>query len=406
MNPSQLLKKSNDFRCLAQTPQGFDVPLAQVFDDQLLTFIATSATGKFKREELNSYIRTNKTMLEHMKRNITWKGKSERDGLYGIDRSGNYALLTKHTNPPKEYKTKSASILKGISPIPTLYLFVMEEEEFEPRAYPKELGHYSFIMQAFIQMFPALKSESKEQFTSNIFEFVETNKTAIDKLRRRFTHEPTYINAGSDGAVFIIGPDRILKLFKDASAYRAAVDAMGRVFKGHQTGKTEAYVDDAGMLGTFYDSPVYYYVQERMETLTDLFADDLDAGGYMGEILKEVKDEFYRNKPILERLRKLVNHPRMPEATKTIATRIAGRVKRYIADRIKYVEAVLGDRVRQDWFERLVEEMVVKYATGRTDLHMGNIGLTGNGLMRYFDPAFMEPTEPPGEGLEYDMLRV
>ncbi len=405
MNLTRLLNTAIDFRKLAEEQY------SKIFGDNLLTFILSLVAGRFKREDLSSYIQTNKTMLTQMKGSIAWRGKNERDGLYGVDRNNNYVLLTKHNSPPKEYRTKSSSILKGVGAIPNLYLFVMEEDEWKKtREYPKELGHYSFIMQAFIQMFPWLKTESQQEYTSNVFDFVKTNKNNIDRLRRRFGYEPTFVSAGADGAVFAIGKDRILKLFKDHSAYQTALSAVGRVFKGHETGKTEAYIDDIGILGTFYENTVYYYTQEKMVPLKHLFLDDLDANEYIAEILANVKDYFYQNKTILERLRKMVNHPRTSDAVRMIASRIAERVKKDRKREIMYVNHAMRSRidVRNDWLKILIEDMIVKYITNRTDLHAGNIGISNRsgGTLIYFDSAFEEPTEPPEEGLEYDMIRV
>jgi len=141
MDFNYLLKKTNDFRKLANEPAkpSFDIKPSILFSDTLLSFIISFVQGKFSVKDLNSYMHTNKTMLEQIKRSITWRGKSDRDGLYGQDINGNYILLSKKTNPPKEYVIKSSSILKGVGSIPSLYMYVMIEPDFNPREYPKQL---------------------------------------------------------------------------------------------------------------------------------------------------------------------------------------------------------------------------------------------------------------------------
>jgi hypothetical protein len=391
MDFTYLLKTANDFRKLAEEPY------SKIFGDDLLSYILSAITpGRFKREEFSSYIQTNRTMLNQMKGAIAWKGKNEKGELQGIDRNNNFILLSKQPNPPKDYDTRSMSLLKGVGAIPTLYLYTMKEHEYKPKDidYPKELGHYSFIMQAFLEMFPWLKTESNTEYKNNILEFVETNKAKIDRLRRQFDYEPTYMSSGSSGSTFAVGQHRILKLFKDHSEYQAAQAAMGRVFKGHGMGKTEAYIDDAGMLGTFYDNIVYYYIQERMVALNALFADDMDTGGYMGEILWDIKELFQKNKPILERLRKMVNHPRALDAVRMIANRMADKVKSTSGQKIEHIGNAMNERVgiRKDWLNVLIEDMITKYITGRTDLHAGNLGISnrGGGSVIYFDSAFRE----------------
>jgi len=44
--------------------------------------------------------------------------------------------------------------------------------------------------------------------------------------------------------------------------------------------------------------------------------------------------------------------------------------------------------LKDNWLELYIEEVIMKYLTGRTDLHMGNIGVTGYGELRYYDPAY------------------
>ena len=48
-------------------------------------------------------------------------------------------------------------------------------------------------------------------------------------------------------------------------------------------------------------------------------------------------------------------------------------------------------KINPNWLLKLIEEMLWKYATGRDDLHGGNIGITSFGDFRFFDPAYAEP---------------
>ena len=44
--------------------------------------------------------------------------------------------------------------------------------------------------------------------------------------------------------------------------------------------------------------------------------------------------------------------------------------------------------LNKTWLQSFVEEILMKYLTGRTDLHLGNLGVTSYGELRYFDPSF------------------
>jgi len=39
--------------------------------------------------------------------------------------------------------------------------------------------------------------------------------------------------------------------------------------------------------------------------------------------------------------------------------------------------------------QKFIEEIVIKSLTGRTDFHTGNFGVTNNGYIKCFDPAYM-----------------
>jgi len=49
-------------------------------------------------------------------------------------------------------------------------------------------------------------------------------------------------------------------------------------------------------------------------------------------------------------------------------------------------------KLQPDWMLKLIEEMAGKLITDRMDLRSYNVGITGNGYLRFFDPAF-DPKE-------------
>ena len=55
---------------------------------------------------------------------------------------------------------------------------------------------------------------------------------------------------------------------------------------------------------------------------------------------------------------------------------------------IKSINESLKDSLNSDWLQFLIEEITLKYLTGRGDLHSGNLGLTNYGVFRYFDPSW------------------
>jgi hypothetical protein len=45
-------------------------------------------------------------------------------------------------------------------------------------------------------------------------------------------------------------------------------------------------------------------------------------------------------------------------------------------------------QLKDNWLRLYIEEIIVKYLTSRTDLHLGNLGITNSGELRYFDPSY------------------
>ena len=81
MNFSYLFKKSNDFRKKAEpTKFQFSEPPSSILGEKLLSYILSIIPqGSFKPEELDSFIRTNRTILSHIKSNVEWQGYNTKE---------------------------------------------------------------------------------------------------------------------------------------------------------------------------------------------------------------------------------------------------------------------------------------------------------------------------------------
>lgn len=339
-------------------------------------------------------------MLNELKNSVIWQGANQV-GLYGISKvkKDRFVVLTPQSKPLAGYIVKSRSILKGSPPFPTLYLFAMEEEE-EAVEFPQQTTGYEFAAEAIIEIFH-LRADSVHSsiWMQDIVEYIKTNKSALDKLRSRFNTMPRRVGAGSDGVVFSIGMDRVLKLFRDPSAYRAAVAAMHRVFKGHSMGAHEVLIDDVGQLGTFDSLPVYYYIMEKVIPADNALS--FDGLNELQAVLVSIKEHLLKHRGEIERLRAIRRHVGNAMAYIGLAAQnISKSVRQTAHSSVAFIDNELGEHLRKDWLEKLVEEMLVKYMTNRTDLATRNIGWT-NGKFMIYDAAFMET----GSGRE-DMIAI
>ena len=73
-----------------------------------------------------------------------------------------------------------------------------------------------------------------------------------------------------------------------------------------------------------------------------------------------------------------------------------GQIMRVIGWKVKKVIEEIGSTADieylsnvRDWLRTFIEEVFIKYFTGRKDLHTDNLGINNNGQLRYFDPTFI-----------------
>jgi hypothetical protein len=231
---------------------------------------------------------------------------------------------------------------------------------------------------------------------------------------------------GDDGVVFAIGPHRVFKIFKNKYAYDTAVQSMDRLFKTPDAAGTEAMIYDLGQFKPAYGITLYYYIMEKMAPLADIMDQDIihnllnDIKGFASnrrqaviwkEMLadpnkinmvkqeiraraQEIKETITSNNPsLIEKLN--IEIPKIENRLESFFPKVQQQISTPNVLKIKPLQTDLAKqsfKLNPDWFVKLIEEILWKYATGRTDLHGGNIGVTSFGDLRYFDPTFYEPT--------------
>jgi hypothetical protein len=280
--------------------------------------------------------------------------------------------------------------------VPKLYFFyIVREKGYNVDDYPKELAHDFFIAEALTELF----SLDQHNDLPEISKFIKENSAKINKLRSMMSTTPKLLGGGADGVAYAFGKDLVLKIFQDSHAYGAAVKAMERLHKTPELAKTEAMIYDVGILGTFShegaSTTLYYYIMERM---TPVYGTPESNGKIAGKkaiesigkyVSMHIPEELRALKPFIEDKSKLAEiKAELTSATNNLVLEIENEYRLY--KDMQQVEKSYG--VKEGWLDSFVEEILVKYLTSRTDLHMGNLGVTNQGDLRYFDPAFKEWT--------------
>jgi hypothetical protein len=307
-----------------------------------------------------------------------------------------------------KFKIKYSALLEGVENIPTLYFYVLGNLDVpynikNTGAYSvvkddPSLMFYDFILKG-IKHIGANESKFEEIHYLAAIEFLKKNKSKIDNVISMFKTLPKFLGQGSDGVAFSVGPNLIFKMFSKQFTYEAAQKAMERLHSTPEIGRTESMIYDIGILGNLIidedenndkSIPIYYYIQEKMETIAPN---------------SEYRDKLQNLVDIIKPA--CINSIKIIKATWAKHENLLQSLSK--KDKIDYFNGIINEQVRNivdniletqnldeldvqklqpDWLEKFVEEMLMKTLTNRYDLHVGNIGITNQGYLRYFDSAF------------------
>lgn len=304
---------------------------------------------------------------------------------------------TKSTSPyPGEIK--SFGIINAVGTIPALWFFTINMDsdyDRDKKIVSKSIAHENWLHQSFEYLFQDVDEDQ-------LIQFINSNKSTIDKIRASFTvSAPKYLGGGSDGVAFDIG-DRILKIFKDETSFIKAKEAFNRLHTNSKLAKTEAMIYDVGKLGnykkkSFYDDSyrevsIYYYIMEIMKPLMEILDED-ELEKIRGVLTETVREIYSERHTKWRELKKMISDPSksnaINEIVKNESYKIVNNFSSPLKEDIKSIEKSIPS-LEDNWAELYVEEIIMKYLTGRTDLHMGNLGLTHYGELRYYDPAYTD----------------
>lgn len=170
------------------------------------------------------------------------------------------------------------------------------------------------------------------------------------------------------------------------------MQAQRRLHENPETAKTEAMIYDVGELGIFSRTPIYYYIIEKMKPVKSLDPEVKPNLQFLvTKIVKIIEDEKENKwKKYKTSIKDKTKSATIMSEVKNFSEQLASSLKKSDALKIEIIEYLLPRRLNENWLPHLIEEILMKYLTGRYDLHMGNIGLTNYGVFKYFDPAFQD----------------
>lgn len=293
------------------------------------------------------------------------------------------------------FKPKSSAILLPVGNIPKLWIVIGTRTSGLEKLDPI-LSQDAFIVVALSTLFEAYPGN--KAFQEKAAKFIKDNTPALNKIKKFFTLIPRKLGAGVDGVAFAISPNLVIKIHKSEFLFHEAQKSMKRLHAVPDLAKTEAMIYDAGTIGTFVDMenlvPIYYTIMELMKPVTDM-------NRYVQTYISYILDKFAKKitaekaekwKILKEKFKENISdsntHTIMKDETLKAANEMADTVKKELpASYFSTIESKIPN-LRSTWLSALAEEFIMKYLTSRTDLHIGNLGVTNYGEFRYFDPAW------------------
>jgi hypothetical protein len=366
----------------------------QTLADQLPTtydyhFILFLIEHGAKNNDITNWITANETVLNQLK-NVKWRSKNS-DLLIGYYGGDDYYVYWSGYSESKII-IPIASLVGSGNIKPLLVYKYIEEERTPSQAHSKIIGHFGFLV-PFVQKFTLVQDYDRLRRMTE--DFVYANWGALHRIRSQFKNEPRELGRGEDGIAYSIGPERVLKLFTSHNAYKAAVNAIQRLWNQPESAGTEAMIYDAGAFKPFQDdfgaTTTYYYIIEKMTPSREVINQDILESliTYIKRYAKQVilKTEWYKFD-----IDPSIGPKIAPEIRQASEIIDEGIRKNYtglmLIKRIE--EQAKSKHLKSNWLARLAEEIIWKLITKRTDLHSGNLGITPHGEFRYFDPTFSE----------------
>lgn len=277
------------------------------------------------------------------------------------------------------------SILTSVGRVPRLYIYSKDayEKGIPNTTVDKNIAHDQFIIEAFEEIAKNKLEDLDSEFYELINEFYKKYHDNIIKIKKMFTKTPKILGSGSDGTAFDIGSGRVLKIFTNRTAYDSTIRSMDLLHSRPDIASTEVMVYDAGVFGVFDDIIIYYSIIEK--TKTKELTPNIGAVDFA---IKSIIESIDIN---MIRELKLLIDIKNDKAAKELANRITNDVCLIVENDYDFMTIIgrsgLYDVLDEDWIKSLVYGIVIKLATGRADLHSGNIGIS-NKELKYFDPSF------------------
>lgn len=387
---AKLLILSSFFEKMAQMAVGLVSPGIDS------TWLSNLVNDHITEDDFNRWLEKNRNSLSKIPSKNRWALLPNNLGVrthVGNDKDYNdiYVYVTKNSSPPDKLIVSEEMILQSQGKIPPLWLWIGQADYTDTsKILEADLAHNEFLVNAVKYLYGYVDFNS-------VKELIQQNRKVIDGIRSFFVGRPQFLGEGADGVVYAISPNAILKFFNDEHLYNETKKAIDRLHTQPDLAKTEAMIYDVGKLTTNNSENPYniqYYIMERMKPITSF--DDVNFTYAIKSIIISVINYIISSRfSKWKEFKSKINDPKVHSLIKSEVMKAAQLLAPDIRNsHHKYIYLIESKNIQlnDNWLEVLIEEIIMKYLTSRTDLHTGNLGVTNHGEFRYFDPAYREYT--------------
>jgi hypothetical protein len=387
-----------------------DIDLNELHNSKLVREIKriaklkTPISSKEQEDEMwkSWYITNMRVISEFINKN--WIAADDTSSVYWDSMTNTKIYLSTKYIRPTDLAEKFEHLIRGVGAIPNIFIIGVEDEKYisdEAKSatfYIPEIAHNEWLLTACQELFSfGYRKEDYEQIKA----FIENNRDVIRKIRSSFSSRPEVLGMGADGITFDIGEGKILKIFKEEYSYIKAKEAIERLHKNPDLAKTEAMMYDVGKFfplnrsSRFYDKSndrdVYYYIMEKMSPVSKI---DGELKYQLMHVIDIVVADIKNDQKKWKDIKNNIDDPKQSSSIKKIVENKANDTAKSLSEnpQHKYLinEISKNPQLHKDWLISFIEQIIMKYLTGRTDIATRNLGITGYGKLVYFDPAYGE----------------
>lgn len=244
-------------------------------------------------------------------------------------------------------------------------------QQFESFIYEKDYVHYLFLYEFFknnINYDIDDDNEFKEQFA----DFIKDNKNNLNKIFKWTSKHPQQLGCGIDGCAYDIGNNKILKLFSSKISYLNSLNVINEMFNNKHHASANSMIFDSDFLGEFNAYPVYFYIQEKVNTNNKSI--NYTISNLIELIVNLDNLELKQRDSIQNILENIYDHEEII----------------YLREKLERECKSKDIFLVNHWFTKLVKDVIInnRKHTPYFDYNSGNVGITDYGTITIFDPSY------------------